>query len=689
MNFRIADTFTDSLARLSGEEQKAAKMTAFDLQVNPAHPSLKLHRIDHARDKNFWSVRVSGDLRVIVHKSADSLLLCYVDHHQEAYRWAERRKLEAHPTTGAAQLVEIRETVQDIVVPRYVEETRPAPARRPPLAGVSEADLLAYGVPPEWIADLREATEDGLLELAAHLPAEAAEAVLELAVGRRPAPRVAAPAGGDMFAHPDAQRRFRVMSNVEELERALAFPWDKWMIFLHPSQRDLVERSFNGPARVSGSAGTGKTIVALHRAVQLARANKDARVLLTTFSEPLANALRARTARLTGEDRALGDRLEVASLAGFAHRLYMSRFGKPVMLLESQLTQFMKEAIAEVADLRFGLAFLLAEWRDIMDPWHIRAWEAYRAVSRLGRKTRLSEKQRELVWGVFQRVLARIEAAGLVSESGIFTRLATAIPTEPKPVVDHVVVDECQDLGVSELRFLSALGGSRGNALFFTGDLGQRIFQQPFSWKSLGVDIRGRSSTLRVNYRTSHQIRAQADRLLGPELADVDGNVEKRSAVSAFNGPTPIIRSFASERSEIEGVSDWLKTLAAQGVQPHEIGVFVRSASQFERARAAATAAGIEVTILDERLQLLLAHASVGTMHQAKGLEFRAVIVMACDDNVLPDQQRINAVGDDADLEEVHNTERHLLYVACTRARDFLMVSGVEPVSEFIGDLVP
>src|SRR5713101_1725848 len=128
MEFCIADTFTDSLARLTGDEQKAVKTTAFDLQLNPANPGMKFHRLDKAKDRNFWSVRVNSDIRLIVHKTADSLLLCYVDHHDRAYDWARRRKLETHPRTGAAQLVELRETVQEILVPAYVKVATPKPA---------------------------------------------------------------------------------------------------------------------------------------------------------------------------------------------------------------------------------------------------------------------------------------------------------------------------------------------------------------------------------------------------------------------------------------------------------------------------------------------------------------------------------------------------------------------------------
>src|SRR5208282_1118062 len=189
---------------------------------------MSFHKLDKAKDKNFWSVRVSSDIRLIVHKTDQSLLLCYVDHHDKAYDWAERRKLETHPKTGAAQLVEIRETVKEVIVPVYVLAEMAAPPKPPLFADHPDDELLGYGVPPEWLNDVRQANEDSLLLLMDRLPAEASEALLELATGGKP--RVVQPVSTvtNPFDHPDAQRRFRVMTNVEELQRALDFPWEKW-----------------------------------------------------------------------------------------------------------------------------------------------------------------------------------------------------------------------------------------------------------------------------------------------------------------------------------------------------------------------------------------------------------------------------------------------------------------------------
>ena len=686
--FRIADTFTDSLARLTGEEQKAVKTTAFDLQLNPSNPGMSFHKLDRAKDKNFWSVRVSGDVRLIVHKSDGGILLCYVDHHDPAYRWAERRRLETHPKTGAAQFVEVRETVQEILVPKYVEVEQRAPQKPKLFADSTDDELLSYGVPPEWLADVRQANEDTLLVLADHLPAEAAEALLELATGGKPEVPTPVPAGTDPFAHPDAQRRFRVMSNIEELERALEYPWDKWTVFLHPAQQELVERDYNGPARVSGSAGTGKTIVALHRAVFLARANPDSRVLLTTFSDTLANALRTKLRRLISNEPRLAERLEVHSIQAIGRRFFQPHLGATRIASPNEVSALIKEAAAGVPGHKFSQSFLRTEWEQVVDAWQLETWEEYRDVRRLGRKTRLPEQQRAVLWSIYERVRERLSAENLITESGMFSRLATTLVRSANRPFDFAVVDESQDMGVPHLRFLAALGGDRPNGLFFAGDLGQRIFQQPFSWLALGIDVRGRARALRVNYRTSHQIRTQADRLLGPEVSDVDGNIEERAGtVSVFNGPIPTIVVCDSQEEEEETVGNWMKRLSAEGIAPHEFGVFVRSAAELDRARAAAKSAGLPFVILDEKVETTSGQVAVGTMHLAKGLEFRAVVVMACDDEVIPLQERIQTVADEADLEDVYNTERHLLYVACTRARDHLLVTSVAPASEFLDDL--
>ncbi|PRY24449.1 hypothetical protein CLV78_103315 [Aliiruegeria haliotis] len=240
----IADSFSDSLDKLTGKEQAAVKQTAFDMQVNPENPGLSFHRIDKSKDKYFWSVRVNRDIRIIVHKRGESVLLAYVDHHDDAYKWAEKRRLEVHPRTGAAQIVELRERVEEVVVRRVVEET--APPKPPLFAGESDDTLLDCGVPEDWIGDVRTATEDTLLDICRFLPEEASEAVLNLAVGIRPAPPEK-PDTSDPFAHPDAQRRFWTLQQGEELRRAMRARQAKLKVSVDKSQRDLFSSYFRHP----------------------------------------------------------------------------------------------------------------------------------------------------------------------------------------------------------------------------------------------------------------------------------------------------------------------------------------------------------------------------------------------------------------------------------------------------------
>ncbi len=692
MEFRIADTFTDSLGRLTAQEQKAAKTTAFDLQLDPTSNGLSFHKLDRAKDSNFWSVRVNADIRIIVHRTAASILLVYVDHHDDAYKWAERRKIERHPTTGAMQLVEVRERIEEVEIFKPKEAVAPTPTAEPAARlfdNLRKFELMAFGVPEEWVNDVRAATEDTLFDIIEHLPQEAQEALLKLAVGEKPAPPEPAPVEADPFAHPDAQRRFRVLTNAEELKQALDYPWDKWAVFLHPAQADLVERSFTGPTRVSGSAGTGKTIVALHRAVHLARVNPEATVLLTTFSKALANSLRVKLASLVAGEPVIAARIVVKAISSVGYDLYSERFGQPQIVAPAVIRSLITKAASEVEGHRFSAHFLVGEWQEVVDAWQLRSWDEYRDVSRLGRKTRIGGKQRETLWAIFERVRAGLVERRVVTWSDVFGRLAESMAEKGDRPYAFAVIDEAQDLGVAEARFFAAMAAGQNDGLFFAGDLGQRIFQQPFSWKALGLDVRGRSHTLRINYRTSHQIRLHADRLLPSTVSDVDGNTEgRRGTVSMFDGPPPMVVACTDADHECRIVGEWIKDRLQEGCAPSEVGVFVRSDAELKRARAAVKAAGARAVELNDKVEVEDGAVAISTMHFAKGLEFRSVVVMACDDDVIPQSDRIESVADDADLEEVYNTERHLLYVACTRARDHLLVTGITPMSEFVDDLI-
>jgi hypothetical protein len=689
MNFLIADTFTSSFNRLSGQDQKAVKASVFDLQIDPTGNGLQLHRIDKCKDDHFWSARVNRDIRLIIHKTASSMLVAYVDHHDDAYAWAQRRRIEAHPTTGAIQIVEVRELVRsvarqetparqetfDLFPPAPIAPVQVEPAKL--FTALLDDALMSIGVPTDWLVDVRGATEDGFFALAGHLPAEAAEALLEFAATGKLAvpPPVAAT---DPYAHPDALRRIRPIADQDELEQALAYPWEKWGVFLHPSQREIVERSFAGPARVAGSAGTGKTVVALHRAVRLARETPSARILLASFSQPLAEALTAKVSVLAPDTGTIVPRITTASFQGIADQLHQLEFGVRPRIASETLLRDRIMAAASAADVKgFSDRFLLSEWVNVVDAWSIASLEEYVTVQRMGRKSRLGPKQRERLWPVFATVRDALRSERYTTWAAVFSLLAARFAEKPTKPFDHIVIDEAQDLGPSELRFFATIAPDRSDALFLAGDLGQRIFQHPYSWKSLGVDVRGRSFTLKVCYRTSQQIRRSADRLLPSVLRDVDGiEDERRGTISVFDGPEPAVSVSATQAEEIAKVRAFVQSAIHDGIVSAEIGIFVRTPALVDRAKACvAGLVGAE-------------NITINIMHMAKGLEFRAVAVIACDEGILPLDARIEDAADDAEMDDVYETERRLLYVACTRARDRLMVSGVDPASEYLTDMI-
>lgn len=681
MTLHYASTFADALGKLSHAEQKQVKITTVDLMIDPRGAGLSIERLN-AADKHIWSARVSQDIRIIMRREGDDVLLAYVGHHDDAYRWAERRRIEPHERTGAMQIVQLVERVEEMRETTAPDSSKRQDANFQPFWALSDDQLLDVGVPREWLEPVRGMDEGDIDKLFDRLPAEAAEALMDFATGGKLEDHVAKPAepGQNPFAHPDAQRRFRLLDNIEELQAALDAPFEKWAVFLHPAQRELVTRDVSGPTRVSGSAGTGKTIVALHRAVHLAGGDDNARVLLTTFSKELARSLATKVDLLAQARPAVRERIIVRPIDRAATDLYSAQFGQPNRASISQIRSMIAEAQKAGLGGELTAAFLLEEWNELVDAWGVTDAESYATIPRIGRRTRLGPRQREAAWAVFDTVRHSLQRRGLVTWSMIYNRLTEWLRGGGRLPFEHFVVDEAQDLTVAQVRFLAEAGKLRADALFLAGDIGQRIFRLPFSWAKLGLDIRGRSHSLKVNYRTTHQIRAVADRLLPVSITDMDGVEEgRRGTVSVFDGPPPDIRLFDSEDAETSSVAQWLSDNRDDGIPPNAIGILVRSEGQFARARNAVKASGNDPHAEDG--------VRIAVMHDAKGLEFRAVAVMACDEDVLPDPVRLAAIGDIAELETAFETERHLLYVACTRARDRLLITGVEPGSEFLDDL--
>jgi superfamily I DNA/RNA helicase len=640
------------------------------------------------------------------------MTLLYVDHHDQAYAWAENRVFKFDERSKSWKVVKFKEEV--VVVRTQVEA--PPEAKRP-FKSFTEDVLADCGISPGDYEVVRQATEDSVFNLGLHV------SVLEALMDRL-SPAVAEPvafSAKDSISEPvhvaeaapaptfEAFDNSQLVESTpkpqevippivigtvvrvnsqEQLEAVLSGTWEKWQIFLHPAQQELVDAHYNGPVRISGSAGTGKTIVALHRVNHLLRISDDTRILLATISPALASFLHARLRKLLADKPRLGERVEVCSVDDYAQRLYQVHIGAFQLATRSQVTEWIAEACKATGDAKLKPLFLLNEWDDVIDAQQITSLEQYQGAERIGRKVRLSVERKSALWAIFSQIWVKLQAGSLLTQAGLYHRLNGVLEKLPMSPVEHVVVDECQDLNQGQVRFLSVLTRGRPNALFLSGDIGQRIFQQPFSWRSQGIDLRGRTKVLRMNYRTSQQIRKTADRLLEKSIVDADGErVDRDKTLSAFGGAYPTVATFDSSEDEVAAVAKFLQDRTAEGVKPHEMAIMFRDSGQLSRAEQAAKQAGLATVVLDQRLATLAGSVNLSTMHLAKGLEFRAVAVMACDDDVIPSPTRLAGISDPGDMHQAYDLERHLLYVACTRARDHLMISGVNPASEFLADL--
>ena len=457
------------------------------------------------------------------------------------------------------------------------------------------------------------------------------------------------------FSHPDAQRRFRLLDDQRELRQALDYPWDQWIVFLHPTQRRIVERTLNGPGRVSGPAGTGKSVVGLHRAARLARRD-DARILLTTYSRTLAARLGHSADILMGADTPVRKRVTVDHLHRVAVRLRARLGGGAFKAVGSrEMVEFLDIANRRVGQGMFLTAFVCAEWDALIEPRWLADWASYREISRAGRGTPLGARQRLRIWIVCEQARELLRERGLMTWSQLCHDTAERLQTSVTRPFHHVIADEAQDFGPAEMRLVRALANEGTDDLFFCGDMGQRIYKQPFSWASMGIDTRGRASQLKVNYRTTEEIRRFADRMLPGAIIDGDGEREARQGISLLNGPEPAMRGFTDTERVLR-----------------------------ERASAALDLCGVAGQELSDDSPIAPARVSIGTMHRAKGLEFKAVIVIGVSSDLLPTPAALRGHLDPADREALLEQERQLLYVACTRAREHLLVTHTGEPSEFL-----
>lgn len=675
MSVLVTAGFFQAMNQLPAKEQAACTSFLTMFHANPKQPGISLERLD--KGKHLWSGRVTQDLRAILYQDDDAWLLLHVDHHDPAYRWAEHRDVGRHPVTGALQIIDVIETV----VEKKLEKKKVAGL----FDGRDDAYLVSLGVPPTWLPVVRQiVNDDDLLEVGAKLPEDVFDRLLRLNSGELVTPPAPVPATKPLEIAASASAGFYVVTDAADLAAVLAAPLDRWIAFLHPSQRAIVDASPRGAIKVTGSAGTGKTVIAMHRARTLAR--RDLRVLLTSFVTTLCDNLQRNLRKLCTKDELA--HIVVSTIDKQALAIARKVNSKLQPAVPDQVKKLVTEFAGRHA-AQFSPAFVVAEWEAVVNAQGLATWAEYRTASRTGRGKPLSVAYRKVLWQVYGNVLATLGARHEATWS-ILSRRATAalLGGEVKSPFDAVIVDELQDLRPTALQLIRALVGSHPEHLMLVGDAGQRIYAGKVGLSSLGIDVRGRSHVLRINYRTTEQIRRAADLIASESTDDLDDGSEDRTATrSLLRGPAPTFAPFPQRPAELLDAVRWIKECRGKGIAPEEIAVFSRTTKRADELEAKLSSEGIAAAGLDDE-HVTPGAIQVGTMHRAKGLEFKAVLVIDACADTLPSPGLMKSAIDPQDRDNALARERQLLYVAMTRARDLLRVTWSGKPSPFLSPVL-
>ena len=478
---------------------------------------------------------------------------------------------------------------------------------------------------------------------------------------------------------PETQRLFHVVDGEDELEAILDAPLEKWRVFLHPSQRRLVRIDANGPVRVLGGAGTGKTVVMMHRAKYLLEevftADTD-KILVTTYTKTLAEDLRKQLDQLCGES---ASKIEVKNLHAWAQRFYERQVGRQLRIAnDKDRRDAMESAIAEVGEVEYSQSFYLEEWDQVVQPQNALTKDAYFKARRVGRGTRLGRKQRVGVWKVLERYREFLGMAKLTEWQDVIREVYLFLEKgDYKLPYCSILTDEVQDLTPNELRLLRAMVPKGKADMFLVGDAHQRIYGGATRLGACGIEIRGRAKRLKLNYRTTEEIRNQAIAVLeGLDIDDLDGGVDSLKGYRSLrSGPKPELQHFETAAEEEQAILDTLARWTSE-VPPEEICIAARTNSLVkDRYAKLLKRAGIEYTQLSNK-KAAGKGIRLATMHRLKGLEFSRVLLVSVQDGQVPKRLPANALADEASREDHEKRERCLLYVAATRARDQLVITG-------------
>ena len=691
----ISQDFFNSFAALPKNKQNKVMEFLSKFRSNPEANGFNYEKIQNASDQNMRSVRIDDTYRaILIHEEGtDVYLLLWVDHHDEAYDWAVRKRCVLNHTTGSIQVYETREASSE-------PDQAAASEEKLLFASVGDELLKKLGVPEELLSFVRTLTESGFDAAREKLPRDAYEALDYVRVGLDPEEVVqelyGESSGGkssDMAAalqNPITKMQFYVAEGEEDLKAMMNAPLEMWRVYLHPSQRRIVRKEYKGPARILGGAGTGKTVVAMHRAKELAsHCLGNERILFTTFTENLAADIQENLRKICTPD--VMKHIEVVHLDQWVNRYLRAHEYPYTIVYGEQIEEMWKKAesyTGEDFDLPEG--FFQDEWEMTVQAQNIQTIAEYVKAPRPGRGVRLDRKLRMRVWKVFEEYRAMMDAEKVCDAACAMNECAQLLTAGPEVrQYASVIVDEGQDFGPSAYRLLRAVAGSEHtNDLFIVGDAHQRIYKNKVILSRCGINVKGRSGRLRMNYRTTEEIRHRAMNVLtGLSFDDLDDGIDDgKGYISLSHGAQPSVTTYATQEQEAADLIRCIQEQTAAGIDPREICVVARTNTLVDEYKKYLASAGIDSFEVkrrqaDDRSRM---GVRLATMHRVKGLEFTTVFIVAANKNYIPLKSAVNRT-DPAEREAAMIGERCLLYVAMTRAKKMVKISAYGAVSEFLG----
>lgn len=690
----ISADFLDAFSRLPRQIQGKTNVFLEKFKKDPTSSSINYESIS-GRDSRLKSVRIDLSYRAIVFKpdKGNTYILLWVDSHDDAYNWAQRRVCKINPESGALQIIDIEEAsaIEAEISSRKVPEI---PGR---FDNISDKYLLRLGVPNELLGAIRAVvTDEDIDQLVSKLPEEAADAVLMLGAGYSIEEILAAQDKNReqtidtdnidaALEKDDSKRRFRVVENEAELLEILAAPLEKWRVFLHPSQRRLVERDWKGPVRVLGGAGTGKTVVAMHRAKWLAEnrfTNSGDRILFTTFTRNLAVDIEANLRKICSPETMR--RIRVENIDAWVTSFLKSEGVSAKIVYDDQVAELWDKAYeCKPESPSLTLAFYKDEWREVIQANKITNFKQYLTATRTGRGTRLNRAERAAIWVVFEEYRSLLQQKGWKESEDAMRDVCSLLQNKPGETLPFkaVIVDEAQDMSDAVFSLIRAIVPPKddGNDIFLVGDPHQRIYGRKVVLSRCGIDIRGRSHKLRINYRTTDETRKWATKVLdGVTVDDLDGNQDDLKGYrSLLHGDEPTVQGFSNFDEEIGFIKQYLQQLENGENSLSNTCIVVRTNQLVKQYISALNQLGIKTQEIKRSQPDNLSQLGVriATMHRVKGLQFNYVILAGINEGFLPLKSALSNAFDKATSNALISSERSLIHVAATRAKQCVVVS--------------